>query len=290
MEVGCCHFLFALNGRILTPENTATALTPLTYASVHVTLSSAEYEALIPNLPTLLSQVLSGLIPLGTLHLLNLSAGLSSLPSELTLAGFNLLSALPEEGTVIAQKPAHLPGASFSLQSKSAAPATIALPRRRIDPERKSSKKALWTLSSPSTPSIDAESLLTPADRERPVPTCEPVNSITPRRKKACKGCTCGLAELQDDELKQRKVVMLDGSIDGSAVEIAQSEKERLINAAKTAPKATSSCGSCFLGDAFRCASCPYLGWSCPSLKFLPVIYHIFTRSTCVQARRESRD
>lgn len=201
---------------------------------------------------------------MGTLHLLNLSSGLLTLPSELTLAGFNILSALPEEGTIIAQKPDLSSGASFSLKHKSAtaAPTSIALPLRRLDPERKSSKKALWTLSSPSTPSIDAEALLTPADRERPIPTCEPFSAGAPRRKRACKNCSCGLAELEAEELKQSKVVMLDGNVDGSAVEMSQSEKERLANAAKAAPKATSSCGSCFLGDAFRCASCPYLGQS----------------------------
>lgn len=263
-------------------------LTPGAYSSVHVTLSPPEYEGLKPKISELLTQLLDGLSPLGTLHLLNLTSSLLDLPSELTLAGFNVLSAIPVEGTIIAQKPAHIPGVAFSLKTKSSmaaaaasttptaattaaipsktSPAPLAL-RRRIDPERKASKKALWTLtSSPSTPSIDANQLLTEADKKRPE-ACEPVSKGSaanggPRRKKACKNCTCGLAELEAEELRSSKVVMLDGIVDGEAKEVEQeqAERERLAGAARAAPKATSSCGSCFLGDAFRCASCPYLG------------------------------
>ncbi|KZT19288.1 DUF689-domain-containing protein [Neolentinus lepideus HHB14362 ss-1] len=246
----------------------ATELTPSRYASVHVTLSAPEYEQLMPRVSTLLAQLHAGLEPLGTLHVLNLAPAFTGLPSELTLAGFNILSSLPNEGTVIAQKPAHSIGQSFDLKNKSVVPAPassttapVALSlRRKADPDRKSAKKALWTLHAPSTPTIDAEKLLTAADRERPIPTCEPFVNGAPRRKKACKNCTCGLAELEAEELANSKVVMLDGKVDGQTIEVEQSERDRLLAAAAAAPKATSSCGSCFLGDAFRCESCPYRG------------------------------
>ncbi|KAL0949899.1 hypothetical protein HGRIS_009928 [Hohenbuehelia grisea] len=238
----------------------ATFLKPASYAAVHVTLSPSEYEGLLPNLPPLLAEILQGLAPNGSLNLLNLNASLQTLPSELTLAGFQIIQSLTPDGVIVAQKPTHSAGTSFSLKKKLAgstpAPA-ISLPRRNKD---LSAKKALWTLSSPSTPLIDAESLLTPADRARPVPTCEPVNAAAPRRKRACKNCSCGLAELEAEERKSGKVVVIDGAPDGGAIEMTQEERERLMKAAEAAPKATSSCGNCFLGDAFRCAGCPYRG------------------------------
>ncbi|TFK43228.1 Fe-S cluster assembly protein DRE2 [Crucibulum laeve] len=235
----------------------ATTLQPSSYSSVHVTLTPAEYQSLSPKLPSFLAQLFVGLSPLGTLHLLNLSSAIQTLPSELTLAGFNILAILADEDAIVAQKPAHDISAPLSLKSRSTAAAVPLLNRKKTDPAK---KKALWALSSPSVPQIDAEALLTAEDKARPVPTCEPVNTAVPRRKKACKGCTCGLADLEEEERKTSKVVLLDGSQDGEAKEISQSDREKLIAAAKSAPKATSSCGSCFLGDAFRCASCPYLG------------------------------
>jgi len=242
----------------LTLPDLATTLEPSFYASMHVILTESEYRSLTPEHPQFLSQLLAGLSPLGTLHLLNLASAVQTLLSELTLAGFHILSALPDEGTLIAQKPA--PPSSATVPPKSIVSPSVPL-RKKTDPAK---KKALWALTTEDdhTYKIDPESLLTEADKTRPVPTCEPVNSSTPRRKRACKGCTCGLAELEEEERKSGKVVLLDGSQNGETMVVTQSEKERLLGAAKNAPKATSSCGNCFLGDAFRCASCPYLGMS----------------------------
>jgi hypothetical protein len=147
----------------------------------------------------------------------------------------------------------------------SSAPSVPLPNRKKTDP----AKKALWTLSSPTTPQIDAESLLTPADKQRPAPTCEPgMDGSMPRRKKACKNCTCGLAELEEEELRENQFMAADESTkpllvqggDVSSTRDLPDEKERLVRAAEAAPSARSGCGSCFLGDAFRCASCPYLG------------------------------
>jgi len=59
-------------------------------------------------------------------------------------------------------------------------------------------------------------------------------------QKKACKNCSCGRAELEQD---------------GKEVPKPKLTKEMLEN-----PGVGSSCGSCSLGDAFRCAGCPYRG------------------------------
>ena len=56
--------------------------------------------------------------------------------------------------------------------------------------------------------------------------------------RKACKNCTCGRAEEEAAGAPPPKLTL-----------------DMLEN-----PGAAGGCGSCQLGDAFRCASCPYRG------------------------------
>lgn len=68
------------------------------------------------------------------------------------------------------------------------------------------------------------DEILTEEDKEKVKPE---KNCVEAKPKKPCANCTCGLADVKDQPVTET-------------------------------PKA--SCGSCYLGDAFRCASCPYRG------------------------------
>ncbi|XP_036737008.2 anamorsin isoform X2 [Manis pentadactyla] len=96
----------------------------------------------------------------------------------------------------------------------------------------------LWTLSATDMEDdnmdlIDSDELLDPEDLKKPDPaSLRAVSCGEGKKRKACKNCTCGLAE--------------------------ELEKEKTREQMSSLPK--SACGNCYLGDAFRCASCPYLG------------------------------
>jgi hypothetical protein len=99
---------------------------------------------------------------------------------------------------------------------------------------KKSAPAAVWKLDDDvdEAETIDPDNLLDDDDLKKPDPSSLRVCGTTGKRK-ACKDCSCGLADELANEGKGKENV-------------------------KELPK--SSCGSCYLGDAFRCASCPYLG------------------------------
>ncbi|MFS7923882.1 putative anamorsin, methyltransferase type 11, S-adenosyl-L-methionine-dependent methyltransferase [Helianthus anomalus] len=81
---------------------------------------------------------------------------------------------------------------------------------------------------------IDEDSLLSEEDLKKPV--VPPVGDCeVGSTRKACKNCVCGRAE---EEAKVQKL----------GVTMDQLENPQ------------SACGSCGLGDAFRCSTCPYKG------------------------------
>lgn len=105
--------------------------------------------------------------------------------------------------------------------------------------QEKENAKKIWSLSAQDINDDDIElinddELLREEDLKKPSAESlkAPCGSSGPKqKKKACKNCTCGLAEELESGVEKLKTKSVN-----------------------------SACGSCYLGDAFRCASCPYLG------------------------------
>lgn len=130
-----------------------------------------------------------------------------------------------------ASKPSYEVGSSSQLK--------LSFANKKQDvPHTSGNSAAVWKLSAMDMGDddidlVDDDELLDEEDRKKPDPASLKADCGTGdgKKKKACKNCTCGLAEELDAEAGKNK---------------------------PSAP--TSSCGNCYLGDAFRCSSCPYLG------------------------------
>ncbi|EIW70079.1 Fe-S cluster assembly protein DRE2 [Tremella mesenterica] len=189
---------------------------------------------------------------------------LSTLHSSLASRSF--IPLLPTPSTDIL---AYTSPSTPSLPQITSIPAPLAKPISLKRSSDRTKKAAIWALDSPLL-ADGGRSLLTPEDKQRPICVFPAADGKPLKRRRACKDCTCGLAELEAEEeakasaavREAQKAFFLEGDDDiPDSIKVATEGMEGIWPQEKRAEaKKTSSCGSCYLGDAFRCSSCPYLG------------------------------
>ncbi|KAL7623378.1 electron carrier [Parahypoxylon ruwenzoriense] len=101
---------------------------------------------------------------------------------------------------------------------------------------------------------IDEDTLLTEEDLNKPLAIPAECVPKVGKRRRACKDCTCGLAEklAAEDAAKRSKA--------DSKLEALKLGADDLNEVDFTVKGKVGSCGNCSLGDAFRCDGCPYIG------------------------------
>lgn len=182
--------------------------------------NQSQFDIILAKVPTNNTELITHLLklakPKGKVVFKDDSASIEMARSSLLLSGFINISSM--EGNVfVGEKPNYEIGSSAKLSFGG----------------NKANVAAVWKLDvDDEDERIDEDGLLDEEDKIKPTAESLKVCGTTGKRK-ACKDCSCGLAEELEAEAK------------GSAAQTI-------------APK--SSCGSCYLGDAFRCATCPYLG------------------------------
>lgn len=195
-------------------------------------------------------KLLHMLKPSGKLHLFSYIGPAASLLQEIKLSGFINCSEDAAANTLTAEKPGYETGSSA-----------------RLSFAKKSSNMNVWKISGDDEELIDEEDLLDEVDKQKPDPAGLRVCSTTGKRK-ACKNCSCGLAEELESEKSSKA-------------------------AAAASENAKSSCGNvsimnCLCLWAHLICYVSYfmftvlLGWR------LQVLYLSVSGHACLQARRES--
>jgi len=147
---------------------------------------------------------------------------------DISIVQAALVQAAPIVVQVNAQKPNFEVGATVKLSFAKKPSTTPAKPT------------SVWVVSSledDDTELLNDDEILMDEDLTKPDTVTNGCGPTSTGKKKVCKDCACGLADEEKEE----------------TTPVAKKAKA-------VTTEAKSSCGNCYLGDAFRCASCPYLG------------------------------
>jgi len=178
--------------------------------------------------PSDLDSILRLLRP-GGYFVVKVPASLDGITRSLTFAGFTDVST-SNSGSGFVQTTGRRPpwnaGASAPLKMKTKVTAAA---------ETKSSKPSVWSLAASDLNDDDLDLVDQDALLAQEKFKVEPKKVFDcgdgTKKRKACKNCSCGLAE-----------------------------EQATANAVIKSSTVVSACGNCGLGDAFRCSTCPYLG------------------------------
>lgn len=193
----------------------------------HNTYDEIKYASSIPD-EDMLSKLFSVLKPLGKIVVENLADRESgqALALDLKIQGFvDIMAAKDPSGErfVVGQKPNIDIGSSAAVKI----PSTAAVDKKK------------WKMDVDDLAEGDLinEDDLLDKDFKAPDTSSGGCGDVIGGKKRACKDCSCGLAEAEAA---------------GRAVNDAGTIEEKVVK--------SSSCGNCSKGDAFRCAGCPFLG------------------------------
>lgn len=191
-------------------------------------------------------------------HLNGSDDSTSALMARLTLAGFVdvEVNQSPESASfVLARLPDYSSGATVELDAPNADVERDDVQGRHHEFTNQSQFAAILDSNADEVTPVDENELLN-ADGiqvqvESTTAATDCGTASLQNKRKPCKNCSCGLADIYYGKTNTFEDA-------GGAVENLVDNLEVKADAA-TGIK-TNSCGNCALGDAFRCASCPYLG------------------------------